>query len=482
MQRVIDLQRDKQTFLQEKFWQLIHWERVKRRERILISALFYSVLVSLITLPVGDLFPSWADPLSLTVPLFLLLTLAFFIWSPWRRRESLRTILLLDKTLRLQERAVTAWEILGRRERRPAEDLVLAETAANLKKVEMKGLFKRQLSWHAFLVPPLLLLWVLLAWLDVDLHFDWLQGSKTVAVAQKLKEFSHGLQERAKKDELTESLKMASALEETAEKGLKGEIGEETLREDLAEAVQGIGGSVPGISQEPGASWPTLSKDALSDLKTEVGKFKDALTNPDSLAGRGIRRGDILEGLAGLSPFMGEIGKGLLSTEDLEDRDVREHLEKLGRRIVSELDRRNLKETRDFLLHLLEEMKGEEAEGPSRGRGLARRRKPSTAEMRSGRGSLPGDRPGSKGPKVQPPPFQARAATHLKGLLGKGLSAGMTVRGEFPANKSEVPQEEVITSYQRQIEGELASEQIPKELKETIKQYFLSLGMAENKK
>ena len=482
MQRVSDLQRDEQTFLQEKFWQLLRWERVKRREGILISALFYSVLISLITLPVGDLFPIWAEPLSLTVPLFLVMTLAFYMWSPWGDRESLRTVLLLDKTLRLQERAVTAWEILGRRERRPAEELVLAEAEANIRNVDARGLFKRQLTWHAFLAPPLLLLWVLFAWLDVDLHFDWFQGSKTVSVAQKLKDYSHGLQERAKKDELTESLKMARGLEDIADKGLKGEVGEEKLREDLSAAVQGIGGLAPVASQEPGASWPTLSKDALSDLKADVGKFKDALANPESLVGKGIRRADILERLAGLSPFRGEMGKGLLSTEDLEKRDVGDYLEKLRRRIVSELDRRNLQETREFLLHLLEEMRGEESEGPSQGMGLAQRGKSSSAKKRSGTGSLPGDRPGSKGQRVSPPPFQARASTQLKGLLGKGLSAGMTLRGEFPAKESEVPQEEVITSYKRQIEGELASEQIPEELRETVKQYFLSLGMTENKK
>ncbi|MEE8076831.1 MAG: hypothetical protein V3T60_14545 [Candidatus Binatia bacterium] len=105
-----------ESLLQEKFWQLLRWERVKRRERILISALFYSVLISLITLPVGDLFPIWAEPLSLTVPLFLVMTLAFYMWSPWGDRESLRTIFLLDKTLQLQERPRDrsgVWRLMG---------------------------------------------------------------------------------------------------------------------------------------------------------------------------------------------------------------------------------------------------------------------------------------------------------------------------------------------------------------------------------
>ena len=82
MQRVIDLQRDKQALLQEKFWQLLRWEKVKRRERILISALFYSVLVALIALPAGELFPPWAEPISLIPPLFLVMTWRFLSGDP----------------------------------------------------------------------------------------------------------------------------------------------------------------------------------------------------------------------------------------------------------------------------------------------------------------------------------------------------------------------------------------------------------------
>ncbi len=482
MQRVIDLQRDKQALLQEKFWQLLRWEKVKRRERILISALFYSVLVALIALPAGDLFPPWAEPISLIPLLFLIMTLAFFKRRPWGSREALRAISLVDKTLRLQERAVTAWEIVGRRERGPAEELVLVETAANLRSVDMRGLFQRQLSWHVFLVPPLLLLWVLLAWFDVDLHFDWFQGSKAVSVAHRLKEFSHGLKERARKEELAESLKMARALEEIAEKGLQGEIGEEKLKEDLSTAVHGIGGQGQAASRESGVSLPSLSMEALSGLKADLKKFQEALSLPESQLGRGMQLSDIADRLAGLSPFRGEIGEGLLSTEKLERGEVAEYLDRLRSKIALELDRRNLTETREFLLSLLEDINGEEGGGPIQGMGLSQLGKSSPKGNRSARGTLPGDHPGSKAQKGQPLPFQARAATHLKGLLGKGLSAGMTVRGEFKGRESGVPQEEVVTSYRRQMEGELASEQIPEGLKETVKNYFLSLGMTENKK
>lgn len=96
-----------QTLVQDKIFRLLNWEKVKRREYILVSALVYSVLASLLILPLGDLFPPWARPLSLTPILFLIITSGFLLWHPWGSRESLRTILRLDKTLRLQERAGT---------------------------------------------------------------------------------------------------------------------------------------------------------------------------------------------------------------------------------------------------------------------------------------------------------------------------------------------------------------------------------------
>ena len=43
-------------------------------------------------------------------------------------------------------------------------------------------------------------------------------------------------------------------------------------------------------------------------------------------------------------------------------------------------------------------------------------------------------------------------------------------------------QDEVIASYRRQAEAELNTERVPEALKETIKNYFLSLGMSETAK
>jgi len=463
-----------QTLVQDKIFRLLNWEKVKRREYILVSALVYSVLASLLILPLGDLFPSWARPLSLTPILFLIITSGFLLWHPWGSRESLRTILRLDKTLCLQERAVTAWEILRRGGRRPAELLVLEETAANLKAVEVKGLFQRQLSWHVFVAPPAVLLWVLIAWFGVDFHLDWGRESTGVSMAKKVKEYSRGLHDRAKEDKLTESLEVARALEEVAEKGMKGKIGEEGLREDLADVGQGIGDRLAAFQGAAG-SLPQLSKEALSNFKAEVGKLKDALSRPNALPGHGVQGTDVLKKLDSLSPFNGEMGNMSSSKQEMDKDQLREFLDQLERRAATEMDRQGLMEAQQFLLLLLDGMEGDTMRPMER---QSRMGSSSSSEDKSAKGSLPGDQPGKKGPKVQYPQFRAQAQDHLKGLFGKGSSAGFTLRGEFQGRESKVQQEEILTVYQRQVEGELSSEQIPQDLKETVKSYFLSLGMS----
>lgn len=84
---------------------------------------------------------------------------------------------------------------------------------------------------------------------------------------------------------------------------------------------------------------------------------------------------------------------------------------------------------------------------------------------------------------LQPaPPVTAGAASQLKGFLREGKSGSIPLRGEFSGKGSIVSRQELLTSYRRQMEEELASEQIPEGLKEMVKRYFLSLGFSESKK
>ncbi len=471
------------NILQESFSGLLKWERVKRREKIIVSVFFYSLLASLMILPVRGLLPSWVSPFSLPVVFFLILAPGFFLLRPWGSRESLRTLFLLDKALHLQERAITAWEILGRKEKKVAELLVLKETGEKLRGLDPRALLKRSLPWHALFTPPLLFLWLLLVWLDIGFHFEKdVEGSQSTSLAQKLKEFSHDLQERAGSQGLTESLKIAHALEEVAEKRLRGEMSEKKLGEDLAGVVSEIGDMGPVASEDSDIHFPTVPREELLGLKAELETLEHALSLHDS-ARRGVRLGpEILRMLSNLSLLREEIEKELLSIEKLGRKDLSRFLDKLKKGVNAGLDRRTLLEIREFLAGLLKGVEGN-TEQAVREAGQGEEGWLSEAERARGKGSLPGDQPGAKDQPFQtPPPFSAPAATYLKGLLGEGRSGSLTFRGEPRARESEISQEEVMTSYRRQAEEELASEQIPEGLKETIKNYFLSLGMTGDKR
>ncbi|MGE5059684.1 MAG: hypothetical protein ACM3N3_10610, partial [Betaproteobacteria bacterium] len=71
--------------------------------------------------------------------------------------------------------------------------------------------------------------------------------------------------------------------------------------------------------------------------------------------------------------------------------------------------------------------------------------------------------------------------SQVKGILGAGESSGLMLKGNPTAGKSAVVDSEVVASYRRQAEQELNSERVPEDLKEMIKNYFLSLGEAKSK-
>lgn len=469
---------DSRALCEDKIGRLLRWEKSKRRERILVTALFYSLLLSLAFHPMGALFPPWARPLSATPVFFFAAAVLFFLWRPWGGRDALRSVLRLDRRLGMQERALTAWEILRRQGSEPAERLVVEQAASALEPVDVRGLFQRRLSWHAFVAPPLFLLWLGVAWFGVGGDFDWFKLSRREAVktvAAKLKEFSRELGNRAEEEGLGRSLKAARLIEEVAEKGLAGKMAEAELGQSLHEAVRGLRDLGPGDPVVTRTELPAMSQKALADLRAEAEKIRDSLTRSDSTLQNGILSADVLQRLTRFTSPPGSAGDRSSGKRELDKSGALDLLQKLEQETRAELDRRALMEAQAFLLSLLDGMEGDtttpsERKDPSMG-------SDATVKDDKAPGNLPGDQPGSKPPQIQFPRFKARAETHLKSLFNEGARAGFTVRGELPGRESQLPKEEIVTEYQRQVEGDLAATEIPQDLKETVKSYFLSLGM-----
>ncbi|HEX2228345.1 MAG TPA: hypothetical protein VHM64_14500, partial [Candidatus Binatia bacterium] len=101
---------------------------------------------------------------------------------------------------------------------------------------------------------------------------------------------------------------------------------------------------------------------------------------------------------------------------------------------------------------------------------------PAEGEGEKNVGSAPGEEPG-KDLAEQPslPEFQGGARAQVKGQVREGERSGIIFKAKPAPGKSRLSQDEVIASYRRQAETELNTEKIPDELKDTIKNYFLSL-------
>jgi hypothetical protein len=60
-------------------------------------------------------------------------------------------------------------------------------------------------------------------------------------------------------------------------------------------------------------------------------------------------------------------------------------------------------------------------------------------------------------------------------MLNPGGSEGLVFKGKPTPGKPETSQDDVFASYRRQAEAELNTEKVPDALKETVRNYFLSL-------
>jgi hypothetical protein len=467
--------------LQKKLAELLSWERRKRREQILATLFCYALLAALLTLPFHGFLETVISRWFIPISVFGLMAPFFFGRGRWRSSDSARALARVDKTLRLDERVLTAWELLERNETRAAALMVLKQAGEKLTNLDPKALFRRSWRWQAYCALPLLLLWLGLLWFDVGLRFDSdLQLSAPKTVAQKLREFSRELQEKAKNEGLHESFRMGRELEQVAQKGIDAKTGDEKFKADLAGMQKKIATMGKSAAEQQSAA---ESQQDLRDLKAELEAARDLLNIADAVKGAQELGKQWLDQLATLPQLKKQFEREGQAGQSLSQNDLKSFLDKLEKQATGELDRRTLLDAQQFLEQLMKQGQGEKGESDVRMAGQGERDSPDDGERTNNRSNLPGKEPGKReaeSPSL--PEFQPGAAAHVKGLLGEGNSSGLVLKAKPSAGKSEVSQDEVIASYRRQAEVELNTERVPEALKETIKNYFLSLGIGEGVK
>jgi hypothetical protein len=450
--------------LKEKFSELIAWERMKRREKLVLAALAYAFLIAVLLLPARYLMPG-ATAIYIPLAAFILLA-PIHVWRKrWRAGDSLAAYAALDRALGLGERAVTAAEIVGRETATTAERYVLRDAAEKLKSINVKALFRREWSWRALAAPALMALWLALVWLGVGADFG-ASASKPRTVADKVRDFSIELAQKADAQKLAESAKIASALKAVADERLSGKTNDEKLGQNLA----AIEKRLDAMAQPEGEfDLGGYTREELASLKAELEAAKSRMRS-DPRAGEQ----EFLERLQSLPRVGDAMKRARGATENMGPGDLRQLLDRLAEETAGELDRRSLADAQQFLSLLLNGGESGDARNDAQiaGRGA---RRGEADEKSGGQGELPGDQPGTKSGGVPVPPPPTGPSTRVTGALGEGGGSGVTWRSEAKAGESKIPERDAPVSYRKQMEEELAAEKIPPALKETVKKYFLSL-------
>ena len=469
--------------LSGKFSELLGWEKRKRWERMLVALCCYALLAAMFALPLNALLPAAISPWWM--PLLFFAAAAPLVWRKerWRSQDATRAVARLDKTLSLEERAVTAWELLERHETRAAALLVVREAGERLKSLEPRALFERRWGWQSYSVLPLLLLWVALLWFEVGVPAsDNGRLAAPRALAHRVREFSRELQERAKSEALPESLQVGRELEKAAQQGIDAKLADEQFKKELSGMTQKIEAAGKSAAQEPSFS-TAESQQSLKDLKAELEAARDLLNFPDGAKGTREAGQSWLDRLAALPQLQRQLDQLGRGGQGLSPSQLRSFLDKLDQQVTGELDRRTLLDAQQFLEQMMKQGQGDKGESNLRVAGRGEQGAPEDQEKGRGKSNLPGSEPGKKESEFQPPPqLPAGAPTQLKGLLGDGASSGLALKGKPSASNSELAQEETVASYRRQAEQELNTERVPEALKEMIRKYFISLGPNEGKK
>jgi hypothetical protein len=291
-----------------KFTELLGWARRKRREQILLTVACFALGAALLLLPFHARLD--ADRLRWLVPVMLFAILAPFGFHArrWRGENATRALTQLDKALHLEERAVTAWELLARKAGGATAQLVFRQAEDKLRGVEPRALFPRRGSWPAYFFPPLFALWFALLWFDVDRGlFDQGRPSAPPTLAHTLREFSRELEEKAKNDGLRESQKMAQELEKIAQKNLDGKSDEQQFSKEVAGAAKRLDALGNSAAEKP--SFAAESRQSLRDLKAELEAAKDLLNFPDAAKGSEQVKQQWLDRLASLPQLNRQLGR-----------------------------------------------------------------------------------------------------------------------------------------------------------------------------
>jgi hypothetical protein len=380
----------------------------------------------------------------------------------------------------MEDRALTAWDILERDGKKATEQLVVEEAADRLAAFDPRAAFKRNFSWHGPVALALLLTWILGAFFIRDWSPAPQIHSPLAPTARALRDFLQPLEEKAELQQLPQSLEVVRALQELAEKGLRNEISEETFSRELGQAMHRLQ-AMNELSELEGALSP-LSRSNLEELGAEIAEFKRQLRSLPAPGDQTPFGAQMRERLGQLPRLEQALQKGVgeksaAAENEIDPAALQNLLERLEAMLQTQMERLTQDEIQQFIAAILGSGEGDRAQQLARERPESEKESGGGGEKTKALGRLPGNQPGEKG--GEPDKIEAASSNNpsqIKGTLGEGERSRVKMQGENRIGASKQTSQNVPPNYQRQVERDLASEEIPDGLKDTIKNYFLSLG------
>ena len=466
--------------LRGKFASLLAWERHKRREQNALMMAGIALALAILLLPLPGYIP--LDGLRWAMPLLLMLLIApwFFRYRRWRETDAARTLVEVDKSMNLAERATTAWELAALESASAVEELVFQQADEKLRGLDARRQFPRQWPWQSYAAGPLLVLWLALLWFEVDRSLVGEQLGAPPSLAHQIGEFSRELQEKAKSEGLKDSLKAGQELAKLARENLAAKRSEEQLKKELAAMAKKLEAAAKA-GAENNSLTAGESQQSLQDLKAELEAARDLLNFPDADKGSPALPQEWMERLASLPQLKRQLEKGPQAGAGAGPNEMKSFLDRLERQATGELDRRTLLDAQQYLEQMTKSGQARRNENDPR---MAARGEPDGKDdggaKEKNHSNLPGKEPGKKDDSAQSlPEFRGGAPTQVKGSLGAGDSSAVGFKGKPTPGKSLVGQQAAAANYRRQAEQDLNSERVPEALKETIRNYFLSLERGE---
>ncbi len=457
--------------LQKKIAAFLSWEKRKRREFILTALACYALAGALVLAPLVAQMPSGV--VWLPVAVAMILAPFLFIKQRWIDQDTVRSLAHLDKTLRTDERTLTAWDLL-RRQDASAGALLVIQQADKLMSFEPQKTFPRRWQWQAYGIVPLVCVWLTLCWFQLTMPAP--QPRRAPTLAQKVKEYARELQEKAQGEGLKESLQAGKEIEKLAQQELDKSRGDEQLKKDLAGVSQKLAAAAKQAAQHASLS-SAESEQSLQDLKAELEAARDLFAAPSDPQGSRSPQPSWLDRLATLPQLNRQLAKEDGGGQSMSERDAKSFLNKLDKQVSAELDRRTLLDAQEFLRQMMQQGAGESGKTNARAGGREQSANADDGEKGPSQSNLPGSEAGKRtdaAPSL--PQFPAGPSTHVKALLGEGSSNAIEFKGKPAPGKSTLSQQEMVATYRRQAEQDLNSERVPEALKETIRNYFMALG------